>query len=115
MKMSVYAIYDSAAEVFMRPMYMVNDAVAVRNFVSALRNKDSGMKDNAADYTLFKVAHWDDVYGVFEQLSSAQNLGNGLHLLSQTVEHYKKVARLHSELDNLGAAVAANVEGDDDA
>lgn len=112
----IYAIYDSMAEAYMRPMFMVNDAVAVRNFVNALRSEQSGMRENVADYTLFGVGEWDDVTGTFNVYHTPNNLGNGLHLLSTHLESLEKISTLQEKLNSATQVMQDRVvKGDLDA
>lgn len=101
MKMGVYAIYDATAEVFMRPMFLVNDATAIRGFINAVLNEKSDLFTNPGDFTLYKVDEWDDVEGRFEMLEIKQQLGNGLSLLAQYKEDLTKAAQLQKQVGEL--------------
>lgn len=101
MRIGVYAIYDSTAEVFMRPMYMVNDAAAIRGFINAMLNPQTEMFSDPGDFTLFKVEHWDDVEGKFSGEEFQQNLGNGLKLLSDYKDERIKVKSLQNQISQL--------------
>lgn len=102
--MRIYAMYDEAAAVYSRPMFMVNDATAVRNFVNACLHEDSQMYSNPADFTLFYLGEWDDVTGLFSQEDVSVNLGNGLQLMAREAESRRKVAQLREKIAqaNLG-------------
>ena len=100
MRMGVYAIWDSKAEAMMQPLFMVNDAVAQRNFVNACLSDQTPMFSNAGDFTLFKVAEWDDIEGRFyEELRI--DLGNGLGLMAQYADELGKVQRLREKIEEL--------------
>lgn len=101
MKQLVYAMYDSKAEVYSRPMYMVNDATAVRNFVNACLDERSQMYSDPADFTLFRLGEWDDVTGLFSEEEMSVNLGNGLSLMTQHFEQKEKVRILRQKIADL--------------
>jgi hypothetical protein len=57
MKLVMYSIYDSVAEVFNKPFVAPNDATAVRAFEG---NKEDA---NIKDYVLYRVGEWNDASG----------------------------------------------------
>jgi hypothetical protein len=100
MRQGMYAVYDATAEVHGRPMFLVNDATAVRGFVNALANPQSEFYQNPADFNLFKLGEYDDIEGTFiEQVKI--NLGNGLQLLATHKEELERVQKLQKEIQEL--------------
>ncbi len=59
MKLSMYSIYDTIAEVFNKPFTSHNDNDAMRAFTQSLQKADS----NKDDYVLYRVADWNDSSG----------------------------------------------------
>lgn len=55
----VYAIYDSAANVFTAPTIDISDASAVRSFQQAIANSGSVMNFKPDDFSLFQVGTFD--------------------------------------------------------
>ncbi|AJK28243.1 putative nonstructural protein [Eel River basin pequenovirus] len=100
MRQGMYAIFDSTAEVHGRPMFLVNDATAIRGFVNALVNPQSEFYQNPADFNLFKIGEYDDIEGAFVE-DGKYNLGNGLQLLAAHKEELEKVQRLQKEIQDL--------------
>lgn len=78
MKISMFAIYDDKAEAFIQPFFSPNQAVAKRQFSTAINTVDHAFNANAADYTLFELGEFDQSTGSFSLLGSNVNLGNGL-------------------------------------
>ena len=67
MKMFSYAIFDSAAGAYMRPFVARSDDEAAREF-HRLTNGESIIADYPQNYTLFRVATWDDTTGEMQQM-----------------------------------------------
>ena len=59
MKLSMYSIYDTIAEVFNKPFTSHNDADASRAFTQSLENNEATKED----YVLYRVADWNDATG----------------------------------------------------
>lgn len=77
MKHKVYTVYDSKAEVFMQPIYFRADGEATRAFKSSIQSNGHQFSNNPGDYTLFRIAEYDDDKAVFTAYESFVNLGNG--------------------------------------
>ena len=60
MKMSMFAIYDTVAEVFNKPFTDHNEGSASRAFTQSLLEHDAKNKN---DYVLYKVGEWNDASG----------------------------------------------------
>ena len=65
MKLGLYSIYDTIAEVFNKPYTAHNDADAKRAFEQSFK---SGEKANKDDYVMYKVATWNDATGDVEPI-----------------------------------------------
>ena len=61
---NIYSVRDNVAEQFMGNFESVNDSTAVRGFKDAC-NDDKQLGKNATDYTLYKIAKFDDESGEF--------------------------------------------------
>lgn len=82
MKMNVYSVYDSKAEAYLPPFFMRADGEAVRAVSEAAKDRNHQFFAHAGDYTLFRIADFDDAKGVLTPLSSFVNLGNVLTMKS---------------------------------
>lgn len=62
---NVYAIFDKAAQAYCSTFTASNNAVAARNFRAAMTDKGTMFNQNPADFSLWKLALWDDITGDF--------------------------------------------------
>ena len=84
---NVYSIFDSAADLYLHPFYAKADGEALRVFYDVSIGADSEVAKHPEDYSLFRVAEWNDNRGEFvplekvclatalEMVSKAQNKG----------------------------------------
>lgn len=72
---NIYVIYDTKAQVYNSPFFLLNDAVAQRNCES-LMLEDNDVSRNPEDFSLFKIGTYDDETAAFDLESSP------VHLLS---------------------------------
>lgn len=84
MKHNVYAIYDSAAKAFLPPFHLPRDEMAQRAFADCVNSPSHNFAAHSEDYTLYKIAHFDDDTGEYTNMEPANtNLGNGLRFKKQ--------------------------------
>lgn len=74
MKREFYAVKDELAGVFMMPNLFNSKAEAERQFKTTMNNVDL-WRDNAADYSLYKIGEYDDATG--ELTSTIEKIGTG--------------------------------------
>lgn len=72
-KFVVLAVFDSAAQAYMRPIFAPAVGTVVREFSDELNRKDAGneMSKHPDDYVLYQLGHWDDQTGMFETATPA--------------------------------------------
>lgn len=77
MKLHIYSVFDSVAEVFNKPFTDINDATAIRAFVE-------GIKDNPHknDYQLFYLGEYHDSTGDIIPVKSVKRIYSG-HSIKQ--------------------------------
>lgn len=75
MKLNVYSIFDSVANAFIPPFFMANDAMAIRACSDALTDSNHQFFKHPTDYTLFRIAEFDDSNGVIVPRETHLNLG----------------------------------------
>jgi len=63
MKQGIYSIFDFKAQTFSQPMFFINDDVAIRALISAVRDPSSYLHAAPADYEMFKLGEWSDLDG----------------------------------------------------
>ena len=57
----MYVIFDSKAQVYNKPFYLVNDQVAIRAAQDLMiTGSDSQIRNHPEDFTMFKVGEYDD-------------------------------------------------------
>lgn len=76
MQVNVYAIHDSKAQAYLQPFFSPTHAVAFRNLENAMRNPQSPFAQFPGDFTLFRIASFEDTTGILEPLKAHENLGN---------------------------------------
>lgn len=79
MKYNLYAIYDAAAEIYSQPQVYVTDNVAMRAFTQAANDPESSISIASSDYTLFRIAAYDDTSGEIKPEVTPVNLGLALN------------------------------------
>lgn len=75
MQLNAYSVFDNKAIAFIPPFFMVNDAVAIRNFADAVNDPTHAFHKNPDDYVLYRIGSFDDSVGVLEPLVNSVNLG----------------------------------------
>ena len=79
--MNVYSIHDTKAERFTPPFLAPTDEEAKRCVFMAVRGNSGMLSQFPEDFTLFRVATWDECSGVIEPIESVA-VGNVLVILS---------------------------------
>jgi hypothetical protein len=78
MKMIMYSIYDSVAEVFNKPFISHNDKDAMRGF---RRSIEEVGEEGKSDFFLFRVGEWNDSEGkVYPLMPSKVDQGSNVEL-----------------------------------
>ena len=74
MQMVVVAIYDNAAGVYARPVFVGSKGLAVRSFQDECRRpgEDNPMHKHPEDFKLFMLGTFDDVAGSFQATESGR-------------------------------------------
>lgn len=66
MKHSMYVIYDSAAKMYNKPFFFINDAVAYRAACDLMQDTNNEITKNPSDYTMSCLGTYDDETAEFE-------------------------------------------------
>lgn len=80
MRMSVFAVYDSATGAFMQPFFAPTKGSAIRSFQDAVNDAKHEFHRHASDYTLFILGVFDDAGGSFET-APPERVASALELL----------------------------------
>jgi hypothetical protein len=87
MKMNIYSIYDQAAKAYLNPFFLHNDGLAIRAFQDNVNSTDdNNIAKHPDQFTLFKLASYDDQTGLIEALPSPTHLTGGLEVKNPTPE-----------------------------
>jgi hypothetical protein len=62
MRLQMYAIYDTIADIFHKPFCAHNDSDAIRSFVGTF-DQNQGAQANKEDYVLYHLAEYNDQNG----------------------------------------------------
>lgn len=71
---NLYSVYDSKAKTFCNPFVSQNDQTALRDFAYAANDVSTPIGQHPTDYSLFRLASFDDESGFVLTDSSASNL-----------------------------------------
>lgn len=66
MKYEIYTIYDNVAQIYHPPMFLQNDAVAIRNITTLKNDNTTTLGQNPDDYHLYHIASYDDQTGTIK-------------------------------------------------
>jgi hypothetical protein len=81
MVVNLYAVHDFKSESYERPFPAVNDAVACRMFVAALRQPDSMLAAHPQDFALYCLGTFDDYNGVISGLDVRRHVVDAASLV----------------------------------
>lgn len=66
MKLLAFAVFDSAAGVYMRPFFAESRGLALRSFSDAVNDGESPVSKHPKDYTLFYIGSYEQDKGSLE-------------------------------------------------
>lgn len=81
MKFGIYAICDNKTQ-FNDPFAAMSDQVAIRQFAQYARHVEL-IKDNPADFCLFKLADYDNISGVIDPVLTPENLCSAMSFVEK--------------------------------
>lgn len=58
--LKLYALHDSKAKMYNRPMPSQNDETSIRGFMEAAIKPDTDINNNPSDYSLFRIGTYDE-------------------------------------------------------
>lgn len=76
-----YAIYDTAAAVYLKPWNVLSDAQAMREFTDLVTNPESTINKHPEDYYLCRIGRYNDRDGKLEP-EAVETLLTGLEALA---------------------------------
>lgn len=82
MKLEIFAVKDTATNVFDKPFFLLTKAAAVRAFADEANNKDSQLHLHPHDYILYHIGTLDQDSGIVDQSNGIQDLGSAATYLN---------------------------------
>lgn len=82
MKLQVFAIYDAAAEAYMRPVFDVSVGAALRSFADECNREDSMLHKHPEHFTLFHLGEWDDANAKMNSLEPHRSLVKAVEVVT---------------------------------
>jgi len=83
MKLHLYTIYDSKEEIYHQPFFLLNEAVALRQFGDMANDKDSKISKHPEDYTLWHLGSYEDSSATLTPLKTKKCIAHANELVVQ--------------------------------
>lgn len=83
---NVYVIYDSKAEFYNQPFFLINDEIALRSALDLRRDTNTEIGRHPEDFTLFKIGTYDDSTAVLETDQAREVICRFIELPEQVVQ-----------------------------
>lgn len=85
-KLEIFSIRDSKAELFIQPFHAPTIAAGLRTFETAVNEQQSQFFQHSDDYTLFHIGTFDQSTGIITALDAAANLGLASTLIRSAIQ-----------------------------
>lgn len=73
--LQVFSVYDTKAEAYCKPVFMMNKAVALRSWIETVNDANSEINKYPADYVFFHLGSFDEQRGTFDLLPAPVSMG----------------------------------------
>ena len=73
MKFKIFSIYDSKAETFNTPLFLVQEGQAIRIFDDMVNDDQTDIAKHTEDYTLFNLGEFDSETGLVTPLNTSRS------------------------------------------
>lgn len=91
MKYHVFSVYDEKAKAYITPFFLPEVGQATRAFGDMVNDVTHQFGQHPADYTLFKIANWDNESGQTE--SVRETIANGVELVEEQPKQLKQIIK----------------------
>jgi len=71
---NAYVVYDSAAQIYNKPFYLINDQVAMRAAQDLIDDQNTDIARHPEQFSMFKIGIYDDETALFTILDTPINL-----------------------------------------
>jgi len=75
---NAYCVLDVKSRIYNSPHFLINDAVAIRQFQMVILDKESMLSKFPEDYRLYSVGKFDMLTGVFTPEQAPREIAHGL-------------------------------------
>lgn len=83
MKLTMYSLYDSAAEAYMRPFFFLTDGQAIRSFEDICMDATHEVAKHPECYSLWKIGYFQDNNATLIQNESISCLSRAHEVIAQ--------------------------------
>jgi len=80
---NAYTILDTKSKIYNQPHFLINDAVAIRQFQLVTQDKDSIISKYPEDFRLYRVGQFDMLTGKIVPEEAPVEIAHGLTFKSQ--------------------------------
>lgn len=81
MKVGVYSVFDKKAQAYLPPFFLPHDGQAVRAFSDIVMNKETSINSHPEDYSLNRLAMFDDNSGEFVSEAKPVFMNNAVEFI----------------------------------
>lgn len=74
----VFSVYDSKAEAYLQPFFMMSKGEAVRGFTDLANDANTCFGKHPEDYTLFEIGEYDNSEGHLVPLDAHISIGKAI-------------------------------------
>lgn len=78
-----YCILDKKAKIYHQPHFLINDAVAIRQFSVVVNHEEGMVKKFPEDYALYRVGIFDMMTGIIVPENYPVEVASGLNIKTQ--------------------------------
>lgn len=96
MKHNAYVIFDSAAQIYNKPFYFVNDNVALRAAYDLRADTSTEVSTHPEDFSLWFIGSFDDTTATFELATHKKRLVSFHELPEQIQTQQQEINPEHS-------------------
>ncbi|QXP07990.1 MAG: nonstructural protein [Arizlama microvirus] len=76
MKMSMFTVYDSKAEIYLQPFFLQSRGEALRSWDDVVNDAKSQFNKHPTDFTLFEIGTYDTNKATFDVYQAKISLGS---------------------------------------
>jgi len=80
---NAYCVLDIKSKVYNSPHFLINDAVAIRQFQMVIMDKESMLSKFPEDYRLYCIGSFDMLTGILKSEQAPRELAHGLQFKTE--------------------------------